>query len=161
MSTQNDSLKQAVRKLVVARVFDAPRELLWRAWTDPKQIMQWFKPACAFEIALAKVDLCVGGKYRIQMKNPDGEFFTAVGAYREIKAPERLVFTWGWEKDGSEADFGEVEPDETVVTVEFRALGKQTEVVLTHEKFSSQESRDKHEHGWSGCFDQLAKFINQ
>src|SRR5437879_2218006 len=70
---------------------------------------------------------------------------------------ERLVFTWAWEKDGSEPDFGEVEPSEMLVTLEFRARGKQTELVLTQEKFASVESRDRHEQGWTGCFDKLEK----
>jgi uncharacterized protein YndB with AHSA1/START domain len=146
-------------KLRVTRTFDAPRERVFQAWTDPTRLQKWFRPDETVTTLSTKVDLRVGGKYRLQMKHPDGEFYTAVGTYREVKAPERLVFTWQWEKDGSEADFGEVEPSQMVVTLEFHARGKQTEVVLTHENFASTESRDRHEHGWNVCLNQLARFV--
>ena len=145
--------------LEIKRLIKAPRERVFEAWTDPEQLKKWFGPDEELVVPLAKVDLRVGGKYRIQMKRLDGEFHTAVGTYREVRPPERLVFTWAWEKDGSEPDFGEVEPSEMLVTLEFRARGKQTELVLTQEKFASVESRDRHEQGWTGCFDKLEKFF--
>jgi len=108
-----------------------------------------------------KVDARVGGKYRLQVQKDDGEFFTTVGTYREVKPPERLVFTWAFEKDGSGDEFGEVEPPEMLVTLEFRERGKQTELILTHEKFASIESRDRHEEGWTRCFNELGKFVGK
>ena len=60
-------------------------------------------------VPLVHLDLRVGGKFRIQMKNADGEYFTAVGEFREVEPPERLVYTWDWEKEGSGTEFGEVE----------------------------------------------------
>jgi uncharacterized protein YndB with AHSA1/START domain len=105
------------------------------------------------------VDARVGGKYRLQVRRADGEFYTTVGTYREVKAPERLVFTWAFEKDGSGDEYGEVEPPEMLVTVEFKARGKQTELTLTHEKFASVESRDRHEQGWTRCLNELGKFV--
>jgi uncharacterized protein YndB with AHSA1/START domain len=107
----------------------------------------------------AKVDARVGGKYRLQVQKDDGEFYTTVGTYREVKPPERLVFTWQFEKDGSGEEFGEVEPCEMVVTLEFKARGQQTELTLTHEKFASGESRDRHEQGWTRCLNELGKFV--
>jgi uncharacterized protein YndB with AHSA1/START domain len=159
MTTANTSTQPIT--LRVSRTFDAPRERVFQAWTDPTQLKKWFHPEESIATVSVKVDLRVGGKYRIQMKHPDGEFYTGVGSYREVKPPERLVFTWAWEKDGSEDDFGEVEPCETIMTLEFHARGKQTELVLTHENFSSTESRDRHEHGWNGCLDSLVKFVQQ
>jgi len=148
-------------KLEIKRLIKAPRERVFEAWTDPEKLKKWFGPDENFAVPSTKLDLCVGGKYRIQMKNPDGEFHTAVGTYREIKPPERLIFTWAWEKDGSESDFGEVEPTEMLIALEFRARGKETELVLTQTQFASVESRDRHEHGWNGCFDQLEKFFSK
>ena len=148
-------------KLEIKRLIKAPRERVFEAWTNPGEIRKWFGPDEDLVIPQVKVDLRVGGKYRFQMKRPDGEFHTAVGAYREIKSPERLVFTWAWEKDGSEPDFGEVEPAEMLITLQFHARGDQTELVLTQERFASVESRDRHEQGWNGCFDKLEKFFNQ
>jgi uncharacterized protein YndB with AHSA1/START domain len=147
-------------KLQLTRVFDAPRELVFKAWTDAKQFQQWFGAAACDGATLqsVKVDARIGGKYRLQVRRPDGEFFTTVGIYREVKPPERLVFTWAFEKDGSGDEFGEVEPPEMLVTIEFRARGKQTELTLTHEKFATVESRDRHNEGWSRCLDSLGKF---
>jgi uncharacterized protein YndB with AHSA1/START domain len=105
------------------------------------------------------MDLRVGGKYRIQMKTPDGEFFTAVGEFREVKAPERLVYTWDYEKDGSGAEFGEVEGKPSLITVEFLKRGERTEFVLTHSRFASVESRDNHARGWGNGVESFAKFV--
>jgi uncharacterized protein YndB with AHSA1/START domain len=150
-------------KLQLTRVFDAPRELVFKAWTDVNQFKQWFGAAACEGSSLqsTKVDARVGGKYRIQVRRADGEFFTTVGIYREVKPPERLVFTWAFEKAGSGDEFGEVETPEMLVTLELRAHGKQTELILTHEKFASVESRDRHQDGWTRCLDSLGQFIGK
>jgi uncharacterized protein YndB with AHSA1/START domain len=148
-------------KLQLTRVFDAPRELVFKAWTDENQFNQWFGAAACNGSSLesTKVDARVGGKYRLQVRSADGEYFTSVGVYREVKPPERLVFTWQFEKDGAGEEFGEVETPEMLVTVEFKARGKQTELTLTHEKFASAESRDRHNEGWTRCLNELGKFV--
>lgn len=150
-------------KLQLTRVFDAPRELVFKAWTDANQFHQWFGAAGCHGSTLqsTKLDVRTGGKYRLQVKRADGEFWTTVGTYREVKPPERLVFTWQFEKDGSGDEFGEVEPPETLVTVEFKARGKQTELTLTHEKFASAESRDGHNEGWTRCLNALGEFVTK
>jgi uncharacterized protein YndB with AHSA1/START domain len=157
------TIKENNIKLQLTRVFDAPRELVFKAWTDANQFKQWFGAAACDGASLrsVKVDACVGGKYRLQVQKDDGEFFTTVGIYREVKPPERLAFTWQFEKDGSGEEFGEVEPPEMLVTLEFRARGKQTELLLTHEKFASVESRDRHEQGWTRCLNELGKFVGE
>ena len=159
MSTTNTTEQDI--KLQLTRVFDAPRELVFKAWTDANQFRQWFGAAACGGAALlsVKLDARVGGKYRLQMRRPDGEFYTTVGIYREVKPPERLVFTWQFEKDGSGDEYGEVEPPEMLVTVELKARGKQTELILTHEEFASVESRDRHEDGWTRCLEALGKFV--
>jgi uncharacterized protein YndB with AHSA1/START domain len=155
------TIKEKNIKLQLTRVFDAPRELVFKAWTDANQFKQWFGAAACGGGSLqsVKVDARVGGKYRLQVQKSDGEFYTTVGTYREVKAPERLVFTWAFEKDGRGEEFGEVEPPEMLVTLEFKARGKQTELILTHEKFASADSRDRHEQGWTRCLDALGKFV--
>jgi len=150
-------------KLQLTRVFDAPRELVFKAWTDANQFAQWFGAAACGGGSLRSVksDARVGGKYRLQVRKGDGEFFTTVGVYREVKPPERLVFTWQFEKDGSSDDFEEVEPPEMLVTIELKARGQQTELTLTHEKFASVESRDRHNEGWNRCLNELGKFVQK
>ena len=162
MSTPATSENKNI-KLQLTHVFAASRELVFQAWTDPKQFHQWFGAAACDGAALqsVKMDARVGGKYRLQVRKDDGEFYTTVGTYREVKAPERLVFTWQFEKDGSGDAFGEVEPPEMLVTVEFKARGRQTELVLTHEKFAAVQSRDRHHDGWTRCLDSLGKFVEK
>jgi uncharacterized protein YndB with AHSA1/START domain len=107
------------------------------------------------------MDLRVGGKYRIQMQAPDGEFFTAVGVFKEVKAPERLVYTWDWEKDGGGEEFGEVEGKTSQITVEFLKRGERTEMVLTHTRFATVESRDSHARGWGKIVESFAAFVEK
>jgi len=83
------------------------------------------------------------------MKPPDGDVFYLGGVFREIRPPERLVYTWQWEG----------EPGETLVTVEFRDLGSRTEVVLTHERFPDAEAVARHTDGWNGCLIRLAELL--
>ena len=155
------AIKENNIKLQLTRVLDAPRELVFRAWTDPRQFPQWFGAAACDGSSLqsVKLDARAGGRYRLQIRRPDGEFWTTAGTYREVKPPERLVFTWQFEKDGSGEEYGEVEPPEMLVTVEFKARGQQTELTLTHEKFASTESRDRHQDGWTRCLNELGKFV--
>src|SRR5262249_1166236 len=136
-------------------------EVVWRAWTDPECFKQWFTSNDDVKLLSVKMDVRVGRRYRIQTKHPGDEDFTSVGTYREVHPSERLLFTWAWEKDGSEPDFGEVEPAETLVMLELRAGGKQTEMIFTQSDFASAQSRDNHHRGWTAYFDQLALFVKQ
>lgn len=145
--------------LILRRVLNATPELAFEAWTSPDHIQQWMRPEPGMVVRRANMDLRVGGKFRIQMQMPDGEFFTAVGAFEEVKAPERLVYTWDWEKDGSGAEFGEVEGKPSLVTVEFLKRGERTELVLTHSRFATVKSRDGHAEGWGKLVDSFARLL--
>ncbi len=137
--------------LNLRRIFKARREKVFRAWTDPEELKEWWGPE-GYATASAEVDLRVGGKYRLGMRKlPDGEIFYLSGIYREIRPPEKLVYTWRWE--------AQPEHGETQVTVEFREVRDSTEVVLTHERFPTEKARDDHNRGWSGCLDRLAKLL--
>jgi uncharacterized protein YndB with AHSA1/START domain len=147
--------------LILRRVLKAPQELAFQVWTSPEHITQWMQPEPGMKVPFAIMDVRVGGKFRIQMQNPDGEYFTAAGVFQEVKAPERLVYTWDWEKDGSGEDFGETEGNETLVTVEFLKRGERTEMIFTHTRFATTESRDNHARGWSRIIDGLARFLEK
>ena len=160
MTTINNEVqKPDDATLIVKRVLNATPERAFQAWTSAEHIQQWMRTDPGMVVPLANVDLRVGGKFRIQMKMPDGEFFTAVGAFEEVTAPTRLVYTWDWEKDGSGAEFGEVEGKPSLITVEFLKRGERTELVLTHSRFASVESRDNHAQGWSRGLESFAKFV--
>jgi uncharacterized protein YndB with AHSA1/START domain len=76
----------------IVRVFDAPRALVWQAWTDPKMLAQWFGPR-GFSSSVPELDVRVGGNLRIVMHGPDGNDYPMKGVFREVIAPERLVFS--------------------------------------------------------------------
>jgi len=137
--------------LIMRRTFAAPRERVFRAWTDPVEIRQWFGPG-AVGVPEAEVNLRVGGRYRIVLRRPGEEPFSVHGVFQEISIPEKVVYTWQW-------DAPHLEPAETRVTVEFHDLGEETEIVLTHERFSSAEWRDRHSNGWTGSFEKLAAHL--
>ena len=161
MTTINEVEKPDDATLIVRRTLNAPQELAFKAWTTPEHIQQWMCPEPGMVVPCAIMDLRVGGKLRIQMKKPDGEFFTAAGEFREVKPPERLVYTWDWEKDGSGTEFGEVEGKTTQITVEFLKRGKQTDFVLTHTRFATTEARDNHARGWSKIANTFAAFLEK
>jgi uncharacterized protein YndB with AHSA1/START domain len=101
--------------------------------------------------AVTEVDLRVGGRYRIHMREPEGKEHRVVGVYREVDPPRRLVYTWTWETDPIVTD--------SIVTVEFNERGGSTEVVLRHEKLPTVEKRDGHNAGWVVCLEQLETVV--
>jgi uncharacterized protein YndB with AHSA1/START domain len=137
--------------LQMKRIFQAPREKVFRAWTDARELERWFAPSPEYSTVVPELDLKVGGRYRLEMHHKGGNINRLTGTYREIQPPEKIVFTWCWEQDPNK--------HESVVTVEFRDLGASTEIFLTHALLPDADSRGKHEHGWTGCFEQLAKYI--
>ncbi len=143
--------------LQITRTFNAPREKVFRAWTDPQALKQWFAPFDDYSVSLAEADLRVGGKYRIQMKAPNGDMYTVGGTFREVIAPEKLVYTWAWEGGASCGAAGQ--EHETLVTVEFHERRTSTQVILTHERFADAAERDKHDQGWTGCLNRLPQVL--
>jgi len=136
--------------LQMSHVFDAPREAVFRAWTDPDELRHWF--GMGLYDTLAEVDFRVGGTYRYAMKSPEGDGPRVTGSYREIEAPSRLVYTWRWEGGG---------PDEreSLVTVEFHDLGGRTEVQLSHSGFFTDDASARHGRGWGRAIEELRAFL--
>ena len=85
----NNTVDQRER-MVVTRVFDAPRELVWQAWTDPKYVMQWWGPK-GFTAPVCRIDFRVGGKFLCCMRSPDGQEFWNAGEYHEIVPHQKIV----------------------------------------------------------------------
>jgi uncharacterized protein YndB with AHSA1/START domain len=133
--------------LEVRQTIRAPRERVFRAWTRPEEVSKWSAPG-AMTVSEARIDLRVGGRFRIEMQEPNGTRHPAVGEYREVTPPERLVYTWSWENEDH--------ADGSVITVEFLDRGGSTEVVLRHDHLKDAASRDKHREGWVGCVEKLA-----
>jgi uncharacterized protein YndB with AHSA1/START domain len=153
-NSTGSSSSKSDRELVIKRVFDAPRELVFKAWTDPEHLKQWSAPE-GFTIPVAEGDLRPGGKWRSMMQKPDGTELWLGGVYREIVEPERLVFTHAWDdKNGKPGH-------ETVVTVTLVERDGKTEMTFRQGLFESVESRDGHQGGWTECFDRLEELLSR
>ncbi len=130
--------------VIIRRTVPASAERAFQAWTDPAAIAQWGAPGTSV-ITRAEVDLRVGGRFVQEMRAVNGFERRVVGTYLEIDAPHKLVYSWRWEIPPAE--------NESQVTVEFRALGQSTEVIVTHALLTDDTSRLNHGNGWNGCLD--------
>lgn len=137
-------------KLVITRVINAPCAMVFRAWVDPKQMVQWWSPE-SIECRSVTADLKIGGAYRIYMVSKKGDHI-AIGNYREIVPNKRLRFTWQWEHYAM--------PD-SMVTVEFKDLGGKTRLTLTQTGIPDQEDADSHKHGWTTAIEKFGRLIEQ
>ena len=138
--------------LHLARTFAAPRERVFRAWTEPEAVRQWFGGGSNPSV---ESDLRVGGEYRIAVKvPPTGRKGYCVGTFLEVDPPERLVYTFAWKVPVPTLGMGD-----SKVTVEFRDLGEETEVRLTHELLDKPSLRSFHTRGWKRCMDNLERLL--
>jgi uncharacterized protein YndB with AHSA1/START domain len=142
------------RTLHMSRVFDAPRERVFAAWTDPAQFARWFGPEGVTTTECA-LDVRVGGAWRLVGQR--GEARHAIsGKYLEVTPPERLRFTWAWHTGG---DLVGPREHETIVTLELRALGGKTELILVHGPFLDETGVTNHNRGWTGSFAKLERLL--
>ncbi len=137
--------------LEITRVIKAPRDRVYAAWTDPAQLKEWFGPENVQTRSLV-AEARVGGRFRWELTNSEGEEMTVHGEYRELQPGRKIVFTWKWEDDE------DWEERNSVVTVELSDCDGGTEVRLVHEQLPSEESRDGHSRGWNSALDKLEKF---
>jgi uncharacterized protein YndB with AHSA1/START domain len=152
MTATSKPRQDADRELLITRTFDAPRKLLFEAWTRPEHLARWSGPH-GFTTTQDKMDLRPGGAYRACLHAPDGRDHWVRGVYREIVEPERLVFTHAWEDEDGQPGL------ETVVTVTFEERGNQTEMRFHQAFFETTASRDGHQSGWSESFQRLAEHL--
>jgi uncharacterized protein YndB with AHSA1/START domain len=144
--------QQPETSLQIKRTFSAPRERVYRAWTDAKQFALWFHPTSDYTTVITRLDLRTGGAYSLEMHHKGGNVSKLAGTYKEVRPPEKLVFTWRWQREDA--------PPETLVTVDFHDLGgASTEICVTHSNFTNPEDLNKHNEGWTGCFGQLEKHL--
>ena len=140
--------------LEIKRFIKAPRDRVYAAWTDPAQLKQWFGPENV-ETRDLIADARVGGKFRWDLTNPEGEKMTCRGGYRELQPGKKIVFTWQWEDDET------WENHISVVTVELADADGGTELRLRHEQLPSEESRDGHTRGWNSALNKLEKLLSK
>jgi uncharacterized protein YndB with AHSA1/START domain len=154
------------KDLIITRMFDAPRELVWRVWTEPKLAMRWWGPA-GFTAPVAKIDLRAGGKYLLAMRSPDGKDYWSTGVYHEIVKPERIVCTDSFSDEKGNivpaSHYGMTGnwPRELLVTVTFEDQKGKTKFTLLHEGMPPGEMMDQARAGWNGSFDKLAEVLEE
>jgi len=146
----------AGERVVVRRVIGAPRERVFRNWTEPEQLRRWCGPG-AFTCPDARVDLRAGGTYRLVMQAPGGgPLMSVAGTYRTVDPPALLVYTWRWDTGPAASDH------ESLVTVEFTDLGGgRTEVVVTHERFPAGHDASPYRSGWDEGLAKLDAIITR
>jgi uncharacterized protein YndB with AHSA1/START domain len=135
--------------LTLVRRFRAPPARVWDAWTRPDLMVLWFGPHHT-RAESAEADLRPGGRFRVVLREENGERHEATGLYAEIEPERRLVFSWNW-----------VSTPERVsrVTVAFRAVPEGTEVTLTHDRFADAETATRHTRGWTESLERLSALL--
>lgn len=152
MSATLDLTRSGQRELVVTRIFKAPRERVFRAWTDPKLAVQWWGPKHHPAIFL-EMDVRPGGEWHGKLRSvADGTVLTHRGVFREIVPPSLLSFTFSWDEEGERGQ-------ETLVTLTFEDLGGKTRFTLRQAPFQSDSERDGHGEGWNSTFDRLEEAL--
>jgi uncharacterized protein YndB with AHSA1/START domain len=157
MTATSEATPSSDRELVLARMIDAPREKLFRAWTDPELLKQWFAPL-PYTTPHAEMDVRPGGSSLIVMRGPDGNEFPNRGVYLEVVENERLVFTDAYTKAWEPSE----KPFMTVILT-FEDEGGKTRYTarVRHWNVADREMHEKmgfHE-GWGQCADQLAALV--
>ena len=135
--------------LHIQRSFAAPRDLVFRVWTEPEALEGWFRPK-GMRTKVRALDLRIGGLYSFEVIAPDGASGSISGRYIEIVRPEKLVFTWVSH---------ETDELETLVTLKFAERAGVTEIALTHERFAGEGMTYQHRLGWNWMMDQLGTYL--
>jgi len=154
---------------VISRVFDAPRELVWKAMTEPERMKEWWGPK-GFTVLAAKMDLRPGGSYLYGMAGPDGTQMWGKMVYREVDAPSRLVFINCFSDEAGGVTRHPMAPTwplEMLTTITLAERAGRTTVTVewipqnasATERKTFDESHESMRNGWTGTFDQLAGYL--
>mgnify|MGYP002382465270 FL=1 len=149
MDQANDA---ASRTLTIVRTFDAPRELIFKVWSQPEHVVRWWGPK-GFTTPACQMDVRPGGSYRTVIRSPEGKEHVMRGNYREVVPPERLVMSFAWED-------GEGRPGhETLVEVAFEDIEGRTRLTFKHGVFETAAACESHLQGWTAFMESLAAYL--
>jgi uncharacterized protein YndB with AHSA1/START domain len=160
------TIESAGSDLIIERTFDAPRDLVWKAWTDCQHVMDWWGPK-DFSACACDSDLHVGGTYLYCMRAPDGKEFYSTGTYREIVPMERIVATDSFADEkgnvvpASYYGFEDEFPSELLLTVTFAGSNGQTMLTLRHAGMPAGEQSEMARAGWNESLDKLADALSR
>ncbi|ACY19630.1 Activator of Hsp90 ATPase 1 family protein [Gordonia bronchialis DSM 43247] len=146
--------RTATAQFTITRIFDAPRELVWRAWTETADAAEWWHPRDVWiKAGTVSVDARAGGRYAYTMVGPDGREYPTSGVYREVTPPERLVFTWG--------SPGDADDEAPLITVTLRELdGHRTEMLFHLVGIDAAPGDEDVYDGWNSAFDLLGEHLD-
>jgi uncharacterized protein YndB with AHSA1/START domain len=161
MSNANETrFDAATCELVITRFINAPRTLVWKAWTDPAHLARWWGPK-SFTAPVIKMDVRPGGKYHWCMMDAGGMKYWTAGEFLEVVPPARLVYTDSFADEhgnkvspsfyGMQGDWSEP----MVVTITFEDAGSQTKMILRHSGLPEGELKEMTGAGWNEQFDKL------
>jgi uncharacterized protein YndB with AHSA1/START domain len=147
--------------IVISRIIDAPRELVFKAFTDPKHLTKFWGPK-GTTAPICEVDLRVGGAFRVEMHGLDGAVYPCTGIYRDIAPPERIVYASTTEDDNP---CGGGLPPRAIVTMTFAAVDGKTKITI-HTRLPSEAARAAaiaggFNAGWNDSLDRLAAFLTR
>jgi uncharacterized protein YndB with AHSA1/START domain len=150
--------------LVLERIVDVPKELVWKAWTTPEQLKKWFTPA-PWTTADCEIDLRPGGMFRTVMRSPEGEEFPYVGCYLEVVENRRLVWTTVLGPGFRPLQSGKGESDAiaftAVISLDSHERGTKYTALVMHRDEAERKKHDEmgFQSGWGAAFDQLVDMI--
>jgi uncharacterized protein YndB with AHSA1/START domain len=154
MAARSSAATEAAdRVLVITRVFDAPRDLVFKAWIEPEHLVHWWGPR-GFTSTILANDVRPGGAYRFHRRGPEGDDHWSQGVYREVVKPERIVMAGAW----ADVNGKPVSP-ETLLTVTFEEHNGKTKLTLHQAVFESVTARDAHQNGWTSSLERLAEYL--
>lgn len=143
------------KSLTIERTFDVPREVAWKAWTVPEHFASWYGKPGNVPLESVEMDIREGGRWKSTTVGPDGAQYNFSGRYREVAAPEKLVFTIEDPENPSDPDF-------ELVTVVFQDSNGQTKMTFKQEgNLPPEEYQKGLKDGWGGFFDHLEKHLSR
>ncbi len=150
MEANNEATAQVPSAVVLRRAFAVAPEKVWRAWTDPQALVQWFGGGDPAKVLAVDMHLHVGGQFRILFVAPNGEEAEASGVYQEVEPYHRLVFSWAWRGT----------PDRVSrITLAIERKPEGSELVFTHDRFFDEAASQRHQQGWEFMFKHLDAWL--
>jgi uncharacterized protein YndB with AHSA1/START domain len=141
----------AASDLVITRDINASPEAVFKAWTDPSEMLKWGGPR-DYPMVETEGDVRPGGAWNATLRSPQGEELKQSGVWRDVAAPSHLSYTFGWDSDQ--------ERKETLIDVDFEAQpGGKTRMTFRQRPFDSEKNRDGHREGWNSAFDRLSDYL--
>ena len=148
---RNDPVSPTAATLVIRKRIPASIDKVFAAWTEPDHLKHWWGPPEG-HCPEAEIDLRIGGTYRIANRMPDGRTIWICGTFDVIEPPTRLTYSW-------QLDASRMPPEQ--VTVQFRPLDGETEVVVTHERIVDMDAYRSHTAGWESCLQDLLRYLSE